>query len=247
MSAINPYAGIGFIQFQLNPVYKPPADLYPGQQGPVPEGTVNGYGTALWIPNGYPIATQPYLDAYGRVILRPIRYTPGLNLNQATAYVLAALQYAVQKYSSSPYNVSNQTKLWSGPAVAQSYFIAPPTDRIGMQARLTMGSWDPDWSAPVFPQPTLADAAFNAGKAFVMSTFSAGLNQVVPGLGAQLENVINGVSKGGLSGSPDIFATPSSRQQQTQASTAAVSSGLSFSMSPILILIIAIVLILILS
>ena len=225
--ATNPYGTELYVQFLKNPTYIPPADLYPSQ-GCVPAGTVNGYGTALWIPDGYPIATQPYLDSYGRVILRPFRVTPMANItvqNQVTAYIGAALQYAVSQYAPVPYNVMAQSSMWSGPAVIQSYFIAPSSDMFFIQMRLTMGSWDPDWANPVFPQTTLADQAFQATKTLVMSTFTAGLSAVVPGLGQQLQNIINGVSKGGISGVGSLLASRQTNTQMQNETSALVASA----------------------
>lgn len=177
--------------------YTPAPDL--GLSGPVPEGTVNGYGTATWIPTGYPLKTQPYLTSDNRLILRPI-YNAGATIGSPqmdvyVAYILTALQYAVNKYALVPYNVN-----WNnGQANAQGIIEAYLFGISDIFMTMTRGYWDvdPNWLETP-PQKDGLTSLQQIGKDITIGTVVSTLNGMVPGLGNQLTSALNSVSNGGI-------------------------------------------------
>jgi len=79
---------------------------FDAQASSLPAGTNTVYGLTTWVPDGYPQGSpRPYLTADGRIVLRPLMVTPvppGMTADQRNAYILAALQAAVNKYSGQP-------------------------------------------------------------------------------------------------------------------------------------------------
>jgi hypothetical protein len=160
--------------------------------GPFPEGTVSVYGTATWIPDGYPLLTQPWLTTDGRLVLRPYQAPPpGGNFNVFVAYVMAALQVAVNEYAPTPYNVNFSTSKMSGYATVQAS-LYPAANIFARAARGIAFSADPNWlDLPQAPSGTLVDI-LSVVKQLTGGEVAGWLNEIVPGLGTLVQQKLEG-------------------------------------------------------
>lgn len=197
-------------------LYIPPGDVTKGV-GPYEPGAVTPYGKALWIPDGYPIACQPFLW-YSKVIIRPLRpwwppnatngvgydvYGKAMNVSLGYGYLLAALQAAVTQYGTTQYNVnyavpgkSSGQRDIEGEILAyvnNNHLLASPR-----------GS-DIDWLIPPTFPSDWTDALFNIGKNFTLGVFLDGINVLVPGLGSKLTAYINSLAPGTI-GTPSMVS-----------------------------------------
>lgn len=226
---------------QIVSTFDPPADLQ--LPGPVPAGTTNAYGTATWIPAGFPTKTQPYLvkmppgstpkypaiwtgnqaSGWSRLILRPLPVAE--NVQAVMPYILAALQVGISQYSPTPYSILYVNQLGSAPA------------RISMAT----SQWAPEgvdnWLLPP-PVPSGLDKFQFAASSYILTAVSAGLNALVPGLGTIVSNALNaetGVKPGqvtpafvSVANATNAFLNRPGLLQQTAAPPAgatAVTSG----------------------
>lgn len=185
--------------------YNPPANLK--IPFPVSEGTVNGYGKATWIPDGYPAnLIQPYLTPDGRLVLRPlIPAGLGNDLNNpnpvALAYVLAALQAAISTYSTMPYNSDyNMPNLENGRAdIVNSLMSTISTPAKWLVARRA-SSGDINWLIPP-PSPSGLEDIQSAAVKYIPAVTNALLNTVVPGLGTKLASITGTTTNPNVQGS----------------------------------------------
>jgi hypothetical protein len=152
----------------------PPANL--NLSGPVPEGTVNGYGMATWIPDGYPTKVQPYLYQ-GRLVLRPLAPVTEVNVQAAIPYIMAALQVAISRYSSTPYSILYSNSLGNAPSRIQNQTLSQ------INHFALAGAGTDDWLA-LPAQPTGLDDILTFSSKVIPDAVAAGLNAFVPGLGS---------------------------------------------------------------
>lgn len=185
------YNPVTYAQFPAAGFY-PPSSSLSTSEGPFTEGTITQYGKATWIPDGYPLLTQPFLTADGRLVLRPYAAPPpGGNINDFVAYVMAALQVAVNEYAPVAYNVNFSTPKMSGAFTVQAS-LYPARNSIMAGGRGVAFSADPNWlDLPSAPN-SLLDQIAAEGKSLTEGLVTGYLNELVPGLGTQVLTRLGG-------------------------------------------------------
>lgn len=213
---------VGVINY--NPITNTPTPVAGSTSpGPFPEGTVSVYGTATWIPDGYPLLTQPWLTTDGRLVLRP--YTappPNGNMNVFLAYVLAALQVAVNEHAPQPYNVNFSTPKMSGAFTVQSS-LYPAANIFARGGRGIAFSADPNWLDLPSPPGGVLEDILGEIKSLTEGEVSSWLNAVVPGLGTQVQSRLGGGNSAATQAATDAETQALQTEENQVLATSAAS------------------------